>query len=62
MKDYMLLKEKTAESEKFHCSLRDKHQVDRVKAIIALSKRRSAAQVTEILLFDEKAAKRLIRT
>ena len=62
MKDYTLLKEKTAEPEKFHYSLRDKHQVDRVKAIIALSKERSAAQVTEILLFDEKAAKRLIRT
>ena len=35
MKDYRLSKEKIAELEKLHCSLRDKHQADRVKAVIA---------------------------
>ncbi len=58
MKDYTLSKEKIAELEKFHRSLRDKHQADRVKAIIALSKGWSAAQVAEILLFDEKTSRR----
>jgi len=57
MKDYTLSKEKIAELEKFHCSLRDKHQADRVKAVIALSKGWSAAQVAEILLFDEKTSR-----
>jgi len=46
-----------AELEKFHRSLRDKRQADRVKAIIALSKGWSAAQVAEILLFDEKTSR-----
>ena len=35
MKDYTLSKEKIAELEKFHRSLRDKRQADRVKAVIA---------------------------
>jgi len=43
MKDYALPKEKIAELEKFHRSLRNKRQVDRVKAVIALSKGWSAA-------------------
>ncbi len=47
-------KEKKAGLEKFHRSLRDKRQVDRVKAVIALSRGWSAAQVAEMLLFDEK--------
>jgi len=38
MKDYTLSKEKTSELEKLHRSLRDKHQADRIKAVIALSK------------------------
>ncbi len=38
MKDYTLSKEKIAELEKVHRSLRDKRQADRVKAVIALSK------------------------
>ena len=50
MKDYTLSKAKIAELEKFHRPLRDKHQADRVKAVIALSKGWSAAQVAEILL------------
>ena len=50
-------KEKIAELEKFHRSLRDKRQADRVKAVIALSKGWSAAQVAEILLFDEKTSR-----
>jgi transposase len=57
MKDYALSKEKIAELEKFHHSLHDKRQADRVKAVIALSKGWSAAQVAEILLFDEKTSR-----
>jgi transposase len=57
MKDYTLSKEKITELEKFHRSLRDKRQADRVKAVIALSKGWSAAQVAEILLFDEKTSR-----
>ena len=57
MKDYTLSKEKKAELEKFHRSLRDKRQADRVKAVIALSRGWSAAQVAEILLFDEKTSR-----
>ena len=50
-------KEKIAELEKFHRSLRDKRQADRVKAVIALSRGWSGAQVAEILLFDEKTSR-----
>jgi len=57
MKDYTLSKEKTAELEALHRSLRDKRQADRVKAVIALSRGWSAAQVAEILLFDEKTSR-----
>ena len=57
MKDYTLSKEKIAELEKFHRSLRDKRQADRIKAVIALSKGWSAAQVAEILLFDENTSR-----
>jgi len=57
MKDYAVSKEKIAELEKLHRSLRDKRQADRVKAVIALSKGWSAAQVAEILLFDEKTSR-----
>jgi len=57
MKDYELAKEKIIELEKLHCSLRDKRQADRVKAVVALSKGWSAAQVAEILLFDEKTSR-----
>jgi transposase len=57
MKDYSLSKEKIAELEKLHRSLRDKRQADRVKAVIALSKGWSSAQVAEILLFDEKTSR-----
>jgi len=51
MKDYTLSKEKIAELEKYHRSLRDKREGDRVKAVIALSGGWSAAQVADILLF-----------
>jgi transposase len=57
MKDYTLSKEKIAELEMLHRSLRDKRQADRVKAVIALSKGWSAAQVAEILLFDETTSR-----
>jgi len=57
MKDYTLSKEEIAELEKFHRTLRDKRQADRVKAVIALSKGWSAAQAAEILLFDEKTSR-----
>lgn len=58
MRDYTLSKEKIAELEKFHRSLHDRRQADRVKAVIALSRGWSAAQVAEILLFDEKTSRR----
>ncbi|MBW8016212.1 MAG: helix-turn-helix domain-containing protein [Planctomycetes bacterium] len=57
MTDYTLSKEKIAELEKLHRSLRDKRQTDRVKAVIALSKGWPAAQIAEILLFDEKTSR-----
>jgi hypothetical protein len=57
MTDYTLSKEKIAELEKLHRSLRDKRQADRVKAVIALSKGWPAAQIAEILLFDEKTSR-----
>ena len=57
MKDYTLSKEKIAELEALHRSLRDKRQADRVKAVIALSRGWSAAQVAQILLFDEKTSR-----
>jgi len=57
MKDYTLSREKIAELEKFHRSLRDKRQADRIKAVIALSRGWSAADVAEILLFDEKTSR-----
>ena len=57
MRDYNLSKEKIAELEKLHRSLRDKRQADRVKAVIALSKGWSPSQVAEILLFDEKTSR-----
>jgi len=57
MKDYTVSKEKIVELEKFHRSLRDKRQADRIKAVIALSKGWSAVQVAEILLFDEKTSR-----
>jgi len=61
MKDYTLPKEKIAELEKFHRSLRDRRQADRVKAVIALSRGWPAAQVAEILLFDEKTSRHYSR-
>jgi hypothetical protein len=57
MKDYRLSSEQIAELEKRHRCLRDKRQADRVKAVIALAKGWSAAQVAEILLFDEKTSR-----
>jgi len=57
MKDYRLSSKQIAALEKLHRSLRDKRQADRVKAVIALSKGWSAAQVAEILLFDEKTSR-----
>jgi len=57
MKDYTLSKENIGELEKFHRSLRDKRQADRVKAVIALSRGWSGAQVVEILFFDEKTSR-----
>ena len=57
MKDYSLSNGKIAELEKLHRGLRDKRQADRVKAVVALAKGWSAAQVAEILLFDEKTSR-----
>ena len=57
MRDYTLSNEQIADLETLHRSLRDKRQADRVKAVIALSKGWSPAQVAEILLFDEKTSR-----
>jgi len=57
MKDYMLSNEKIAELEREHRKLRDKRQADRVKAVLALAKGWSPADVAEILLFDEKTSR-----
>ncbi len=57
MKDYTLSQEQIAKLERYHRSLRDKRQADRIKAVIALSKGWSASQVAEILLFDEKTSR-----
>jgi transposase len=57
MKDYRLSRKQIVELEKLHRSLRDKRQADRVKAVIALSKGWSPAQVAEILLIDEKTSR-----
>lgn len=57
MKDYTLSKQQIGELEKLHRSLRDKRQADRVKAVIALAKGWSAAQVAAILLIDEKTSR-----
>jgi hypothetical protein len=54
MNDYLLSKEKIAALKLLHRSLRDKRQADHVKAVIALSKGWSAADIARILLFDEK--------
>ena len=57
MRDYELSTKEIAKLERVHRSLRDKRQADRVKAVIALSKGWSAAQIAEILLFDEKTSR-----
>jgi transposase len=57
MKNYTLSKEQIIALEKLHRALRDKRQADRVKAVIALSKGWTAAQVAEILLFDESTSR-----
>jgi transposase len=57
MRDYTLSKEKIAELEKLHRGLRDKRQADRIKAVIALAKGWSAADIAEILLLDEKTSR-----
>jgi transposase len=57
MRDYTLSSKKIAELKRLHRSLRDKHQADRVKAVIALSEGWSAADIAKILLFDEKTAR-----
>jgi hypothetical protein len=54
MRDCTLSKEKRAELERIHRSLRDKRQADRVKAVITLAKGWSAAAIAEGLLLDEK--------
>ena len=57
MRDYELSTKEIAELEQTHRSLRDKRQADRVKAVIALSKGWSAAQIAEILLIDKKTSR-----
>jgi len=57
MRDYELSSKAIGELEGKHRSLRDKRQADRVKVVIALSKGWSAAQIAEILLFDEKTSR-----
>jgi len=57
MRDYTLSSGKTAELKRLHRSLRDKHQADRVKAVIALAEGGLAVDIAKILLFDEKTAR-----
>jgi len=57
MRDYTLSKQEITKLEEYHRSLRDKHQADRVKAVIALANGFSAAQVAKILLFDERTSR-----
>jgi transposase len=57
MNDYSLSSEKMAELEKLHRSVRDKHQADRIKAVLALARGWSAAQIAEMLLLDEKTSR-----
>ena len=57
MRDYELSTKEIRKLERTHRSLRDKRQADRVKAVMALAKGWSAAQIAEILLFDEKTSR-----
>lgn len=57
MKDYQLSPQQITELEKRHRHLPDKRQADRVKAVIALAKGWSPAEVAEILLIDEKTSR-----
>jgi transposase len=57
MRDYELSAKEITKLERTHRSLRDKRQADRIKAVIALAKGWSAAQIAEILLFDEKTSR-----
>lgn len=57
MNNYSLSSAKMAELEKHHRRLHDKRQADRVKAVLALAKGWSAAQIAELLLLDETTAR-----
>jgi len=57
MNDYSLSSAKMVELEKLHRRLHDKRQADRVKAVLALAKGWSAAQIAELLLLDETTAR-----
>jgi len=57
MNEYRLSQKQITELEQLHRRLRDKRQADRVKAVVALAKGWSAAQVAAILLFDEKTSR-----
>jgi transposase len=57
MNEYRLSPKQITELEQLHRRLHDKRQADRVKAVVALAKGWSAAQVAEILLFDEKTSR-----
>ena len=62
MNDHHLSTKQIAELETLHRRLRDKRQADRVKAIVALAKGWSAAQIAEILLIDEKTSRTYFKT
>ncbi|MHC4882912.1 MAG: IS630 family transposase [Planctomycetota bacterium] len=57
MNDYSLSSEKMAELERAHRRLHDKRQADRIKAVLALAKGWSAADIAEMLLLDEKTSR-----
>jgi transposase len=59
MKDYTLSNKQIAELEQKHRQLKDKHQADRIKAVLALAKGWTPTQVAEILLFDERTSRLL---
>ena len=57
MNEYNLTDDQIIELEQIHRYLKDRRKADRVKAVIALAKGWSAADVAEILLIDEKTSR-----
>jgi transposase len=58
MNNFNLSGSKIKELEKLHKNIKDKRIADRIKTIVALAKGYSYQQIEEILLIDERTAKR----